>query len=239
MYLYWNYCPTYLLIIPTVDTLTHLTFVLPSPSRMHHPRLHSRALLLGVVLNLLALAVHCKSSQPDPMLAEESSPAYSTGVRYSNEAPMFFPKNYFQLVKRSASSPLLSQMSHPQGASSMSFLTKSVPTTNLDSSESGEVYKKSASEYWGNEVAAGGHGDSLEDQSSYGGGGHGGYGLSQQSHGGYMPSYGGMGYTKGKEIAIKPDHKPITLHYRTHAQPIMVHQTRIPGTSKYAFICVH
>ncbi|OTF71386.1 hypothetical protein BLA29_014241 [Euroglyphus maynei] len=34
---------------------------------------------------------------------------------------------------------------------------------------------------------------------------------------------------KGKDINVMPNHKPITLHYRTHAQPIVVHQTRLPG----------
>ena len=65
------------------------------------------------------------------------------------------------------------------------------------------------------------HGESLEDQSNYG------YG--QQSHGYLAGGGSAMGYQKGKEISVTPDHKPITLHYRTHSQPIMVHQTRIPG----------
>lgn len=37
------------------------------------------------------------------------------------------------------------------------------------------------------------------------------------------------GYNKGQEISMKPSHKPITIHYRTHSQPISVQQTRIPG----------
>lgn len=38
-----------------------------------------------------------------------------------------------------------------------------------------------------------------------------------------------QGYLNGKDIDVMPKHKPITLHYRTHAQPIVVHQMRLPG----------
>ena len=151
------------------------------------------------------------------MLAAESS-NYMTGVRYSNEPAI---SNYLDLLKRSASSTSLSaaKLSPSPRASASAFFSK--PSGTLDSAESGEIYKKAASEYaWNNELPD--QGESLEDQSDYGFGG--------QSHGGMLNSYGGgMGYQKGKAISITPDHKPITLHYRTHSQPIMVHQTRIPG----------
>ncbi|KAH9413095.1 hypothetical protein DERP_006781 [Dermatophagoides pteronyssinus] len=45
----------------------------------------------------------------------------------------------------------------------------------------------------------------------------------------YLMTSVNQAYLKGKDINVMPDHKPITLHYRTHAQPIVVHQTRLPG----------
>ena len=77
------------------------------------------------------------------------------------------------------------------------------------------------------EIMDGGYG------SSYGMAGAEMMGSAGYGYGGDMGGYADMGgyggILKGKEIVMTPKHKPITLHYRTHAQPIVIHQTRIPG----------
>lgn len=161
--------------------------------------------LVGLFL-LLTFGVHC-AEEKDPMLAAESG-NYLTGVKYEPET-----SSYLDLLQARSSSAVKTHS--PVAASSSSFFKK--PSITFDSSESGEVYKKAASEYWANEVPS--QIDSLEEAD---------YGQQGQ---GYLSPQGG--YLKGKEIAISPDHKPITLHYRTHAQPIMVHQTRIPGRCRW------
>lgn len=119
--------------------------------------------------------------------------------------------SYLDLLRaRSSLSP--AKVPTPTSAgSASSYFTKPAITY----SEPDEVYKKAASEYWNSEMAS--PGEALEED----------YGYGQQAAGGYLSPQGG--YQKGKEISVTPDHKPITLHYRTHSQPIMVHQTRIPG----------
>lgn len=123
--------------------------------------------------------------------------------------------------------------SSPAASPSSSSAASSVPyyrrplnyaATSSSSNNVRDVYKKAASDYYEHEMPAPyGHGG--------GGGGDddGGYGEAMNSgHGGYSGQEE-HGYHRGQEISITPDHKPITLHYRTHSQPIVVHQTRIPG----------
>lgn len=230
-------------------------------SRMgHHHHHHLLPVCVFLVASVFSsvsavqsLSQEGRNQDSDPMLAAESS-----GVRY--DSMPILSRRYFELMKRSAISPLLtpthSNSAHPQQtrisprAASSAFFTKLAYEPEKMAPLMDQ--QKAASEYWGSshEEDAGGFGGSMDSmeqepyEQSYGHGGgggggrgygHGGNGGGYGHGGGYHSKHDMSGYMRGKEITITPDHKPITLHYRTHSQPIMVHQTRIPGTCLHLF----
>ena len=183
-----------------------------------------RATYFAVTLissTLYVLSVHCVNDKHPTNTADSRS--YLSGIRFEPK-PSNSRSSFLDLFGTQVRSDLVKTPS-PISVTPESILKKSLIT--LDSAPTEEIYKKAASEYWSNEVSN--QDLSQEDQSEYGYGQH-----NQQSHNGYLTPQ--SSYEKGKEISITPNHKPITLHYRTHSQPIMVHQTRIPGTYIHIYI---
>lgn len=158
-----------------------------------------------VLVSLLAVAISTTLAKidNDPMIAEEDHNMISR-ISYQSDTP------------QPTKSTMYSYLNQP--SAHVSFVTDSDSLLrDKKHSLTDDEFKKSASEYYHSEMPG-----SINI-------GHEGEYRIQHPTSGYdqAPSY--HGYNKGKEIMIKPDHKPITLHYRTQSQPIVVHQTRIPG----------
>lgn len=170
----------------------------------------------------LALAIVVQAEKlEDPMLAEESVMLDRYAYSSKHQIPKSF-MTYMQQKTSPAASPMVAtSLSAPE------------PFHRKYSVEPTDFYKRSASEYYNSASGPmddGYHGmfDSYQSPNHLPPPPPQVYPMSS-SGGGYGDDPGG--YSKGKEITVAPDHKPITLHYRTHAQPIVVHQTRIPGKS--------
>nr|XP_027204255.1 uncharacterized protein LOC113797980 [Dermatophagoides pteronyssinus] len=116
------------------------------------------------------------------------------------------------------SSPAAQQSSSQSSSGSSS-------SSSSNSRNGGDIYKKSASEYWPQMTDD--HSSMMQDPYSDNSPFYPMTNSIQQAD--YLMTSVNQAYLKGKDINVMPDHKPITLHYRTHAQPIVVHQTRLPG----------
>lgn len=178
-----------------------------------------------------------KSNKETMLMAESNDGNRYTITRYTSDGRDAHTNeqnllNMFRGKSSITSLPIASPLS--SSSSSVPYYRRPL---NYVKDNTKDVYKKAASDYWEQEMPASyGHGEggASINEDVYGGnnmdggeygGGHGGY--IQEGHGGYH---------RGKEISITPDHKPITLHYRTHSQPIIVHQTRIPGECQFKLI---
>ncbi|KAI2806389.1 hypothetical protein BLOT_008345 [Blomia tropicalis] len=217
---------------------------------------HNRMVILFTTLIIAAIIVgiQCNETKDtrDPMITEESVKTLTTNMAYSSR-----DQNSARFMSQTTQNRPTTSTSSSSNlkASSSSFFN--MEPVGLTAQESGKMYKRSG-RYWNDEhVPEYGHSMANERMPEYRHLRNNEHipeyrhsrnnehvpeyrhpSNNEQSHYGYNapnPSMGHdyleqEGYVKGKEISITPEpNKPITLHYRTHSQPITIHQTRIPG----------
>lgn len=165
-----------------------------------------------------------KPMDKDEMIIAEESKRFYSSLRYPPSSS-----------SSSSTTPQQSSLSPSSAASSPSTSSSSSALSLKNHRNNDEIFKKSASEYWpqselpmltNNEHHS--HSSMIQDHYSDDTPFQPLRNSMQQAD--YLMTSVNQAYLKGKDINVMPEHnKPITLHYRTHAQPIVVHQTRLPG----------